>query len=521
MTYAQVPTNGLMACFPFSGNANDTTGNGYNGTVSGATLTTDRFGNSNRAYSFNGTSDFIYVPTSPITTDNPFTISSWIYVNSTNTDFPIVALGDNGTQTLNELSFSVYPTNNLTAETPGANDITSTGATITMGQWVHAVVVHNATGYTTSNFQFYLNGIEYTSNTNDGTNDPFSLNNYFSIGRNHGGGNSSFANGNIDDIAIYNRALSSTEIQQLYNLPNPQISINGLIASYPFSGNANDTSGNNLNGTVYGATLTTDRFGNANYAYSFDSSNYIEVANNSILDNNQGSICFWIKDSTPPNSHGCAVIYKDDQSNGVMVNEYSSAYDIGVIDYSSGVQVGMTVTPITFDTNWHFCVFTYQINGNKYSYLDGVQIGSDTVGSFNFTSTTAMRFGLAQDTWWDAYTGVLDDIMIYDRAISPTEIQALYGNYSTTGTTSIISSASTIGVKIYPNPATDFIKVENVNSGTYSLRIINSLSQQVVTSNISQNLTTIDISGLNSGLYFVQILDVNSNTTEVQKLIVE
>ena len=49
-----VPTNGLVAWWPFTGNANDLSGNGNNGTVNNATLTTDRYGNSNCAYSFNG-----------------------------------------------------------------------------------------------------------------------------------------------------------------------------------------------------------------------------------------------------------------------------------------------------------------------------------------------------------------------------------------------------------------------------------------------------------------------------------
>jgi hypothetical protein len=56
-----VPTNGLVGYWPFNGNANDVSGNGNNGVVSGATLTTDRFGAANKAYSFNGSSNFISV----------------------------------------------------------------------------------------------------------------------------------------------------------------------------------------------------------------------------------------------------------------------------------------------------------------------------------------------------------------------------------------------------------------------------------------------------------------------------
>ena len=64
-----------------------------------------------------------------------------------------------------------------------------------------------------------------------------------------------------------------------------QVSTSGLVGYWPFNGNANDASGNNLNGIVYGATLTADRFGNPNSAYSFNgSSNYIEIANNAVLE---------------------------------------------------------------------------------------------------------------------------------------------------------------------------------------------------------------------------------------------
>src|ERR1017187_5713954 len=53
--------SGLVGCYPFSGNANDFSGNKHNAVVNGPTLTSDRFGNANSAYSFNGTSDFIAI----------------------------------------------------------------------------------------------------------------------------------------------------------------------------------------------------------------------------------------------------------------------------------------------------------------------------------------------------------------------------------------------------------------------------------------------------------------------------
>jgi hypothetical protein len=71
-----VPTNGLVGWWPFNGNANDESGNGNNGTVNGATLTTDRFGVANKAYSFDGVSNKIVLqPGSNIQGNNPRSIN--------------------------------------------------------------------------------------------------------------------------------------------------------------------------------------------------------------------------------------------------------------------------------------------------------------------------------------------------------------------------------------------------------------------------------------------------------------
>ena len=75
-------TNGLVAYYPFNGNANDATGHGNDGTVVGATLAADRFGTPNRAYSFNGANSMILLPDTLFgATDAAWTISVWITTN--------------------------------------------------------------------------------------------------------------------------------------------------------------------------------------------------------------------------------------------------------------------------------------------------------------------------------------------------------------------------------------------------------------------------------------------------------
>ena len=79
--------------------------------------------------------------------------------------------------------------------------------------------------------------------------------------------------------------LSAAAWYQIKLTPVPELPTDGLIAYYPFNRNANDESENGNHGTVYGATLTTDRFGNPDSAYSFDGvDDYIEVAPSSNLD---------------------------------------------------------------------------------------------------------------------------------------------------------------------------------------------------------------------------------------------
>ncbi|MFN5402036.1 MAG: hypothetical protein ACK5AS_07970, partial [Bacteroidota bacterium] len=78
-----VPTNGLVGWWPFTGNANDESGNGNNATVNGAVLTSDRFGNSNAAYSYDGINDYLHGNASSFPSVDR-TIALWFYTTNIN-----------------------------------------------------------------------------------------------------------------------------------------------------------------------------------------------------------------------------------------------------------------------------------------------------------------------------------------------------------------------------------------------------------------------------------------------------
>ena len=90
-----VPKDGLFGWWPFNGNANDESGNGNNGTVNGATLTVDRNGKSNSAYSFDGIDDFIKCSYSGPSGNSDVTVTFWTK-KINNTLGEVFGYGDNG-----------------------------------------------------------------------------------------------------------------------------------------------------------------------------------------------------------------------------------------------------------------------------------------------------------------------------------------------------------------------------------------------------------------------------------------
>ena len=211
-----VPTNGLVGWWPFNGNANDESGNGNNGTVNGATLTTDRNGNVNAAYSFDGLSSFIEigVPQTPA-----FSMSIWFNNSLTSGISGIVQHKDNcsrgGGYILEILNNSIrYTATNcgqcFNSSCANFFDRQNVSPIIT-SQWYLAVLTcdNNAT------YKLFINGSVVDSIQNFSTISQYNV--PFSIGKHHDGVDLYFFQGKLDDIGIWNRALTSQEISALYN----------------------------------------------------------------------------------------------------------------------------------------------------------------------------------------------------------------------------------------------------------------------------------------------------------------
>lgn len=226
---------GLIAHYPFNGNANDESGNEYHLTVKGASLSQDRFGNSLKSYRFNGTDQKMLIP-KLAQGDNirDFTISLWLkpedfelyYALSfrpseektaCNADLRIERFGP----LLPRINF-----NAVTVLTPTlcAGSSISDSITAASNTWLHFVVVQRYVILTTAKPRYeytaYLGGKKYSQITGslpDPT--PFSFNHGGTLGCDVNEYYSYFK-GSIDDLRIYNRPLTDEEVQQLYTLQN-------------------------------------------------------------------------------------------------------------------------------------------------------------------------------------------------------------------------------------------------------------------------------------------------------------
>jgi uncharacterized protein (TIGR02145 family) len=212
-----VPTNGLVGWWPFDGNAQDGSGNGNHGIVNGATLTIDRFGNQNGAYSFDGIDDFIEVSDNSslriINTD--FTINAWLITNTTISNHILYKGQSSGN---NYPKYMYTLNNNLFAFHINGPGLT-TGLwyysnTMQMINWQMATVIKQG-----NSISFYVNSILCGNNNfNDSVQNTVGHNVRIGGAEPNGSG---WWNGKLDDIGIWNRALTPQEITNLYNSQLP------------------------------------------------------------------------------------------------------------------------------------------------------------------------------------------------------------------------------------------------------------------------------------------------------------
>jgi len=227
-----------------------------------------------------------------------------------------------------------------------------------------------------------------------------------------------------------------------------QVNLNqGLMAYYPFNGNANDASGNNLHPVFNNAYLTIDRFGNANSAYHFNGiDNYMRIQNNPKLNfGNKISLVVWVRPLgfyTGP-CHGNSILIKGDDANWT-IGYYGLRYDDAA--YLNSTQCGIPTPDINHENYWGFqavsqggytpyvalnewiCVIYTYDGTNAKLYLNCQLVIDRVAPGFTFTNSYDLFFGKMNSPIYPYWLNAdLDEIRIYDRTLNLDEVNALVG----------------------------------------------------------------------------------------------
>lgn len=317
---------------------------------------------------------------------------------------------------------------------------------------------------------------------------------------------------------------------------------NGLLAYYPLNGNTMDESGNGNNGILTSGTLTAtyDRFGKTKGANYFDGNTWITTPINAIP-SGKLTLSAWIKTSGPNGKDYITVIAsRSGFNNANTITIMKNLNLVTNLDAGSGALIQQFVsTPTLVDNIWHFVALTYDGTVMK-TYIDGI-LQKQTMVSISIKVGSHLKIGNDDEAGQTSrnFYGSIDDVRIYDRALSATEILQLNNETACDQTsserdilviktvvTNIDNTSYQNHIRVYPNPVTD--NQLTIDYGNYALlngykvHVTNSIGVKVFENFVTQAKSEIDLSSwTGSGIYFLSLTDDKGNVLQVRKIILQ
>lgn len=550
--------SGLVFCTTMTGNANDGTASPVTPTITGTVVaTTDRYTISNSAYDFtnSSTSKITYPASSKLSvpSNQSFSISTWFYARNTHQWGSYLAILSSS----NQSSFSLLIGGTANGAYDGKlifNDIdvstskllVASPSAVTLNTWHHVVVTIDKT--TNRNKVYYDDALII---------DTTVINSLITNGSLYLGNNTVNAwglNGKMDDVRIYNRALNNAEVSLLFSskipgltpLPNQNICKGDSIQLNPAAGSfpaayswSPSTSLNNFSlANPKAKPLVTTKYYVSMQSGGCSAQDSVTIHVDSIkLTVSDKNVC--LGDSLTFDASG-ATSYLWTPATGLSNPNIANpkvtplkttfytvkgtsgaciAYDTAIIS------VCVCSQNTTYDTVRVTLRDTITYRDTIYTSLyDTTHIA--LFDTLHITLTDTVRITL-RDTLLTTVTDTIhktitDTVHVVIRDTIPIGVtDTLYINIIKTGLNLPNNVLNT--VKIFPNPATDEIIIDNGNylqTPNYSVKILNSLGQVVFNNTINRQEFRIPTNTLGStGTYFVQILDQNNNVVETRKIV--
>jgi FtsZ-binding cell division protein ZapB len=401
----------LLAHYSFDGHANDSSGNAHHATTNGVTVTSNRFGHEGNAYAFDR--DYVLTPDFSEILENELTVTGWLYRDDDSKAIEqvfeaLTNVWEIFLETVNSKNGEVLQVNHS-----GNKRYRVHSEAIPNNEWFHF-----ATVITDKEQSIYINGNLVQSIPHSG---PLGIRTAFRIGRDYEG-KIQYWDGAMDDFRIYSRGLNQYEVDDLFSDMSDMVDLKaGLVAHYPFSGNAQDQSGNNHHLTVNGAVLSTDRFGMDESSYLFDGKDDFLFTD---IDDRKGdfSLSLWAKANDVEQSRFRSVINIHDKTPGnaatCQIHTSGGRYPTYQL-FSSNPESFALVT-----TDWQHLTVTVSGKVIRF-YENGKRVYSQELegGAANKFSNIIIgrnRHGKA------IYNGSIDDVYVYNRAINDAEVARLF-----------------------------------------------------------------------------------------------
>jgi hypothetical protein len=463
LTMAQVPsylpTNGLVGFWPFNGNANDASGNGNNGVNNGGTLTTDRNNIASSAYYFSSaacaTRIDATINTSSIVTG--LTISVWILRVGNGCAGPRVLefynpLGNPGTM---DIGWDDNGFGNIGSYTSTSNVVASSWTKPSNNIWTHLVYTNDGTFG-----RFYQNGILFNSTSSTGN--PV-LSGNAAFGRMNHPDYDAF-NGKLDDIGIWNRALTQLEVTALYR------GCSDTIITQP--SNISGNKGSNK-------TFSFIHSGTGN-SYQWQS-NSVALGWQNVPNSNQYM-------GTTTNSLTV---------NGLSVSNHNQLFRV-ITSKSGCLDTSNIVTLMVSDIATDSLRLLDLVADSMDNIITVTNLKTDTTNKGNTIRQLQTDLANKHDTLYVGSNITTDTLKISIR-------------------TGIVNTSLVINsLKVYPNPAATLLNIELEKPGYYIAKLSSVIGQTLVTPTSG----SIDISNLSNGVYLLTIYDSNNKLISTNKVLI-
>ncbi len=422
-----------------AGTMTDRSGNGNIAQlVSMSTSTSPAIGKVGQALNFDGVNNYASIPS--YTVLNPgtgnFSYSSWVKSTNTATTQYILSQRLDGNNNIN-FSFSSKPSLLINLGGVGVININAnTNTLVPVNNWYHIVVVVDRNN--AANCKIYINGIDQT---HDAITNSSSINfaATYRLGVN-GFGTGNFMSGSLDDVRVYNRALSATEVVGLYKssalgaasnvTPAASRLSSGLVGWWTFdgkdtnwtNGTVADRSGSGNTGNIVNmSTSTTPAIGKLGQAFNFDGVDDYVKRSSDIISTNPLTITAWIKPTASALAGGVSYIV----SNGNATTfRLASSNRLAFSSDNAHTIVSATNALAGLADKWTFISVTRDASGTANIYINGIPSG--TINQDSGTPISGTDFEIGARLGGTFFGGSIDDVRIYNRALSATEISQLY-----------------------------------------------------------------------------------------------